>query len=75
MATAEQLIEEVGDTGVSVAVDGPSCVNIRYRELGQILRELITVKEQVWPRVTPSFQIDTILEQAATLLEIGGVRD
>lgn len=72
MATAERTveIEEVGDTGKCPAGDG-----IRCRELGTILRQLLKDKQVVWPRVTPSFQIDTILEQAATLLEIGGVRD
>lgn len=45
--------------------------SITLQDLSDILRELGKAKTEIWPNVTPSFQVDTILDQAAYLLSIG----
>lgn len=70
MATAEvgvdEEIAEVGDRGITLANGN----QLSFVGLANILRELGCSKETVWPKVTPAFQVDTILDQAAYLVSI-----
>lgn len=64
----KNVIDEVTDGGI-ITNDG---VHISFQELSSILRELNEpdVRRAVWPKVTPQFQVDSLLDQAAYILSL-----
>ena len=72
-APSVDLIEEIDDQGIFIsgnATTGREAVYLTFDDLSTVLRELAKDKDVVWPRVTPAFQVDTIIDQAAYLLSI-----